>query len=296
MALAMVACGAQLVGYVCLSPAGRARAQEWLRSPAAAGVADLVALRPDLYVVSVPDSALPTVAADLGALIGAQTSAGLPGTDPEVAPIVLHTSGASSVQVLRPCAQAGATTLAFHPLQTFSEPLTGSTRFAGAAVAVTPAAGLASSVGFDAGFSLARALRAHPFLLADDKRVIYHAAACMASNYLVTLESCAQRLFVEADMPDDETLALFLPLVRAALDNLASQGPVDALTGPLSRGDVSTISDHLEALSHSSPDLDAVYRCMGAATLELVRARGEVDEPTLSKLAELLNSAGSETH
>lgn len=289
----MSAKGAELLGYLCLTPAGRRHAHEWLGLPAAAGLGDLVSSRPDLYVLSVPDSALAAVASDLAALIGAQPPSGPAERDPSVPPIILHTSGASSVDVLRPLAEAGATTLAFHPLQTFSEPLTGSTRFAGAAVAVTPADGPTSSAGLDGGFSLARALGTHPFLLADDKRVIYHAAACVASNYLVTLESCAQRLFVEAGMPEDQAFALFLPLVRAALDNLANQGPVDALTGPLSRGDVTTISDHVEALSRSAPDLEAVYRCMGVATLDLVRARGNVDELTLSKLAALLGPAGS---
>ena len=292
----MVSKGADLSGYVCLTPAGRSRAQEWLGSPAASELADLAAARPDLYVISVPDSALPGVAADLGRLMSARRANGSLGADNLASPLVLHTSGASSVEVLGLCADAGATTLAFHPLQTFSEPLSGSARFAGAAVAVTPAAGALSSVGLDAGFSLARSLGAQPFLLADDKRVLYHAAACVASNYLVTLESCAQRLFVEAGMPEDEAVVLFLPLVQAALDNLANQGPVDALTGPLSRGDVTTISDHLQALSHSASDLDAVYRCMGTATLELVRARGVVDAPTLSRLAELLCSAESQTH
>jgi predicted short-subunit dehydrogenase-like oxidoreductase (DUF2520 family) len=143
----------------------------------------------------------------------------------------------------------------------------------------------------EAGFSLALALGSRPFLLEDGKRIIYHAAACMASNYLITLESCAQRLFVDAGMPQDETLSFFLPLVRAALDNLGSQGPIDALTGPLSRGDLSTINDHLEALSHSAPDLATVYRCLGIATLELVRARGDIDLSTLSNLAALLGSS-----
>ncbi len=296
MALAMTAGGAELVGYVCRTPAGRTRAQQWLEAPAAADLPDLVALQPVLYVISVPDSALPKVAMDLAALMGAHPADESAEIDRGGFPIVLHTSGASSVETLRLCAEAGATTFAFHPLQTFSEPFTGSTRFAGAAVAVTPDTEFASKTGLETGFSLAKALGSHPFLLPDDKRVVYHAAACVASNYLATLESCAQRLFVEAGMPDADALALFLPLVRAALENLANQGPLNALTGPLSRGDVTTIKGHLEALSHSAPDLEAVYRCMGTATLELVGARGDVDEPTLSKLAELLGSAEVRTH
>jgi predicted short-subunit dehydrogenase-like oxidoreductase (DUF2520 family) len=293
LALAMTESGGRLAAYTCLTPAGRARAQKYLDMPAAVTLAEVAATDPHYYVLSVPDAAIAAVARELAEHLGPlpvrnASAVAPPPTAAGPPPFVLHTSGVSSVGLLQPCADAGAVTLAFHPLQTFSEPLSGSRRFAGAATAVTPPLGPSAATATDAGFRLAEGLGSRPFLLADDKRIIYHAAACVASNYLVTLESVAQQLFVEAGMREEDAVSFFLPLVRAALDNLASQGPVNALTGPLSRGDTGTVAGHLEALVRSSPDFEAVYRCMGLATLQLVRARGEIDPSTLSALMNLL--------
>ena len=289
LALALQAEEAELTAYTCRTPEGRARGREWLGVPAAADLEELVSTRPALYVVAVPDAVLPKLARDLAAVLAASAVIGDIRPGGADAPVILHTSGVSSVDVLAPCAAAGAVTLAFHPLQTFSEPRTGALRLAGAAIAITPVRGSGETVAIELGFTLSRALGSRPFLLADDKRALYHAAACVASNYLVALEDCAQRLFIEAGMPAEQALGLFLPLVRAAVDNLGAQGPVEALTGPLSRGDVGTISDHLQALSEAEPVLETVYRCMGLATLELVKARGRLDHETISALAELLH-------
>jgi predicted short-subunit dehydrogenase-like oxidoreductase (DUF2520 family) len=178
--------------------------------------------------------------------------------------------------------------LVFHPLQTFSDPLIGAARFAGAAIAVTPSDPRPDSPAATLGFALAQLLGGRPFLLPDDKRTLYHAAATFACNYLVTLEHHAQQLFAKAGLPEEDSLSLFLPLVRATLDNVAAQGTVAALTGPLSRGDVGTIANHLAALAVDAPHLLPVYRALGLATLDLVRARGEVGPEVIAELAALL--------
>jgi len=291
-ALALRAQGASLLGFTAGSPAGRARAEAWLGGHASEGPAGLVSLAPRLFIIAVPDQDLPVVAADLGARLAtvAPPAAGDRG-GPQV---VAHTSGATSVDVLAPCMEAGATALAFHPLQTFSDPCTGSGRFAGAAIAITPSASQADRAGADFGFALARLLGARPFLLPDHKRSLYHAAATFACNYLVTLEHHAEALFVDSGLPQEQALSLFLPLVRATLDNIADQGTVRALTGPLSRGDTGTIGRHLNALRADAPHLLGVYRALGLATLGLLSLRGELDPPVVDELSSLL-SASDET-
>lgn len=284
--------GASLTGYVCGTPDGGRRASQWLGRPPVDDLDRLVATDPSTIAICVPDGALPRVASDLASALGNNTHL-KGGTSAGAGVLVLHTSGAGSVHTLDPCAAQGAVILAFHPLQTFSEPVSGSDHFAGCAIAVTAAKPDPSSPGLQEGFSLALGLSARPFMLADDKRTVYHAAACMASNYLVTLESCAERLFVESGMPREDAMSLFLPLVRAAVDNLAAQGAVSALTGPLSRGDVGTIERHLDALDAGHPDMAAVYRRLGLATLDLVRTAAQVDEATVSHLAGLLASPTS---
>lgn len=280
LALALRARDLHLAGFTAHTQAGRARAEAWLGDLASLHLQELVALGPDLYILAVPDSALSVVAAQLGeALAG-----GRPGA------YVAHTSGATSVTVLRPCQLAGAVTLALHPLQTFSEPLSGSKRFAGIAIAVTPGTGDADSPGALLGFALAEVLGARPFLLPDAKRDLYHAAATVACNYLTTLEHHAQQLFAKAGLPSTQVLSLFLPLVKATLENIEQQGTVKALTGPLSRGDVATVRSHLAALEEHAPELLPAYRALGLATLDIVRAREEVEAPVIDELARLLRS------
>ncbi len=286
LALALRKRGADLLGYTANSPAGRARAETWLGGRATTDPDLLVSGAPQLYVVAVPDGAISEVAGQLAELIRHAAGA--------TAPFVAHTSGATSVNVLRPCEEAGASTLVFHPLQTFSEPVTGSERFAGAAVAVTPSDTQDGAPALAFGFALAEALGAYPFLLPDHKRSLYHAAASLACNYLVTLEHHAEQLFVKAGLPADRASSLFLPLVRATLENLAEQGSVEALTGPLSRGDTRTIAGHLAALLAEAPHLLPVYQALGRATLPLIEARGELDRESITAMEELLHSPPSD--
>jgi predicted short-subunit dehydrogenase-like oxidoreductase (DUF2520 family) len=279
LALALRQHGQTIIGFTAASPAGRARAEESLGLPASVSLSALVKLRPELYLLCVPDAAVADVAGELGTELLAAAGGRRP--------VVAHTSGATSVSALLPCEEAGAATLVFHPLQTFSEPLTGATRFAGAGVAITPGPVLTDAAG-TMGMKLADILAMRPFFLADDKRSLYHAAATVACNYLVTLEYLADELFVKAGVPERVTLSLFLPLVQATLENLAARGPVDALTGPLSRGDAATIIKHLDALASDAPEVLPVYRALGLATLNLVAARHELDPETLARLHGLL--------
>lgn len=280
LALALRAAGADLVGFTARTAAGRLRAEAWLGGEAAAHIHELVSSSPQLFIVAVPDDALPMVADELGRdLLHAST--------PSV-PVVAHTSGATSVAVLSRCEQAGAATLAFHPLQTFTDPSSGSARFAGAAIAITPSVVDGTSPATALGFALANGLGARPFLLSDGKRGLYHAAATLACNYLVTLEHHAEQLFIGAGLPREEALSLFLPMVEATLDNIGAHGTVDALTGPLSRGDASTVAAQLRALEVDAPHLVPLYKILGLATLDLIRARSEVSPSTIAELAGLL--------
>ena len=283
LALALRARGARLAGYVNRTPQGRSRAEALLGTRAASSIHDLVSRSPEIYIIAVPDDVLLEVAEELGPRLRPAIAAGHP------TPLVLHTSGAKSVHVLRTCEEAGAVTLAFHPLQTFPDSGSGWTRFADAAVAITPASGGDDSPAALFGFALARSLDARPFLLPDENRTLYHAAATVACNYLVTLERVAERLFIRAGLAEEEALSLFFPLLTSTLQNLRARGPAAALTGPLSRGDTGTIARHLQVLAAEEPTLVPLYQVLGLATLDLVRDRGELDPSVIAELADLLS-------
>ena len=144
-----------------------------------------------------------------------------------------------------------------HPLMTVPAAFQG----ASAAVAGSTDRALATAR------ALAEALGMQPFEIADEDRAAYHAGAAMASNFLVALESAAQRM---AGV-DRELLA---PLIRAAVETWVAEGDA-ALTGPIARGDEGTIARHREAITERAPELLPMYDALVEATRE-VAARGAV--------------------
>ncbi|MFM8761761.1 MAG: DUF2520 domain-containing protein [Solirubrobacterales bacterium] len=112
-----------------------------------------------------------------------------------------------------------------------------------------------------------------PFRLQEEDRAAYHAAASMASNFLVALEADAQELAASAGVPPEA----LVPLVRATVDNWARAGAQDSLTGPIARGDEVTVERQREAIEQAAPEMLALFDALADRTRELaVRARGAV--------------------
>ena len=176
-----------------------------------------------------------------------------------------HTSGATGLSALGRAA-AGVETFSLHPLQTVPD---GSTDLSGAPAAVTgscaDALGLAQN--------LAKSLGMEPFDLPDEARIAYHAAAAIASNFLVALEESAVELLAAAGIEDGRSL--LAPLVTSTATNWA-EGGRDALTGPIARGDERTVEAHAEAIAAIAPELAPLYEVLSERTRELARAREEV--------------------
>jgi predicted short-subunit dehydrogenase-like oxidoreductase (DUF2520 family) len=172
-------------------------------------------------------------------------------------PLVGHCSGATTLAPL-----AGHEAFSLHPLMTVPEE---GAAFAGATVAVAGSTPRALA----AARSLAEALEMRAVEVADEDRAAYHAAASIASNFLVTLQAAAERLAATAGV-DREHLA---PLVRATVENGAKQGPEAALTGPIARGDQTTVERQREAVAERTPDLLPLFDALVEATRELAAVR-----------------------
>jgi predicted short-subunit dehydrogenase-like oxidoreductase (DUF2520 family) len=168
-------------------------------------------------------------------------------------PLVGHCSGALTLAPL-----AGHEAFSLHPLMTVRGE---DADFAGAGAAVAGATPRARG----AALALARALGMHPVEVADADRAAYHAAASLASNFLVALEAAAERLAATAGV-DRETLA---PLVRATVANWAQVGPERALTGPIARGDEETVARQRAAVAERTPELLALWDALAEITREL---------------------------
>ena len=151
--------------------------------------------------------------------------------------------------VVRPGSARAA--FGLHPLQTFTRSR-GPEQLGGAGAAGPDE----TATGSERGHWLAARLGLRPFDVRDDSRVLYHAGAAMASNFLVTLYRAASRLLESAGAPPEA----LLPLMRRTIDNGFE------LTGPIARGDWTTVDAHLAAIHQSAPDLEALYRAMAQVT------------------------------
>jgi predicted short-subunit dehydrogenase-like oxidoreductase (DUF2520 family) len=166
-----------------------------------------------------------------------------------------HCSGATGLEGL-----AGHDAFSLHPLMTLTAQSTGDAfAGAGAAVAGTSPEMIALARG------LAMRLRMRPIDIAPADRTAYHAAASIASNFLVTLEAAAERLAATVGMERDD----LVPLVRASVENWAALGPERALTGPVARGDEATVARQREAIAARAPELLALFDTLVDATRAL---------------------------
>ena len=168
---------------------------------------------------------------------------------------------------------SGATTLAphegfsLHPLMTVSER---TTRFAGAGCAVAGTTERARTVATELGLALGM----RPFAVADADRPLYHAAASVASNYVVTLAGIAEQLAARAGVPRE----LLAPLAEAAIDQWRRRGAREALTGPIVRGDVETVRRQREAVAAQAPDALAAWDALAERTGVLARTGSALEE------------------
>lgn len=188
-----------------------------------------------VVLLAVPDAAIPAAARAIA-----------PG------PLVGHLSGAEGLAVLAP-----HEAFSLHPLMTVTAQ---GADFAGAAAAVDGATDRARS----AAEAIVDALGMTSFRIAPEDRAAYHAAASIASNFAVTLESFAADLAATAGVPRDA----LVPLVRASIENWAAMGP-GALTGPVARKDEATVARQRAAVGERMPDRLDLFDALIAATREL---------------------------
>ncbi len=169
-----------------------------------------------------------------------------------------HVSGATPLTTL---AAAEAEAFGLHPLQTFAGG-EGPEAFEGVGAAIAGTTPEALAVARD----LALRLGMTPIEISDSERAAYHAAASIASNFLVTLQAAAEQLAAGAGIAPADARTLLAPLVRSTVDNWAERGPGEALTGPVARGDDATVARQRGAVEHHAPQLLPLFDELVACT------------------------------
>ena len=225
------------------------RARTILPEAELVGVEEVVD-KADLVLLAVPDDALPALARELPFHPGQ---------------FVVHCSGRYGVGVLEPAQARGALPLALHPAMTLTGTSLDVERLAGALFGVTAPEPLRM-----AAEALVVEMGGEPIWIPEEARILYHAALAHSANHLITLVSSGVELLQEAGV--ENSSRLLAPLLQASLDNALRMG-YPALTGPVVRGDASTVAAHVQALEFD-PQVQAAYVALARLTADRALAQG----------------------
>jgi predicted short-subunit dehydrogenase-like oxidoreductase (DUF2520 family) len=182
-------------------------------------------------------------------------------------PVAAHTSGFTPVTALDELARTGVAIGGFHPLQTLPDPERGAAALAGSFVGIG-----GGPVAMATLNDLATSLDMIPFPLADESRPAYHAGAAAAANFVITALATAADLMISARIDPVVTR----PLVEQAVANVYDIVGDSPLTGPIARGDVSTVIGQLEAARRVSDSVGEQYRQMAEATAIRAGRKGDI--------------------
>jgi predicted short-subunit dehydrogenase-like oxidoreductase (DUF2520 family) len=219
----------------------------------------------DRLLIAVPDGAISEVAERLALR-----------SRPRVA---LHTSGALGTDALAPLRARRTACGTLHPLQTISGDPSVLRGISFAVWGDAPAVKWAEQI---VALAQGQVLR-----IAPEMRPRYHAAAVMTSNYVMALIDAGQTLLEQCGVEPEAARRALGPLIRQAVDNALTRGPVDALTGPIERGDLDTVSAHLKILASAPEQIRSLYRAAGRQTVDMARRRG-LDAERAGVIDELL--------
>ena len=192
---------------------------------------------------------------------------------------VIHCSGTYSSEILSSLSRIGATIASFHPMK-----------------AITPTTNSFEGVWFDMEGDeevtveldrIASELSANTFLVEPKAKPLLHASAVVASNYLVVLAELVSKISSLGDVPGETALKAITPLMENTLQNVKELGVTEALTGPIARGDLKTVKQHIESLK-DAPELLSLYKTLGIEAVKIaIRKSG--DSESLDEIRKLLS-------
>lgn len=220
-----------------------------------------------LVFITVPDDAIQTVANEVNW---------------HAEQHVVHCSAATEVSALAKAAADGASTGGFHPLQLFSTPEVSITHLSGSTVAIEAQGALKSTL-----TRLAHVLGMNPIELPAGARGAYHVAGNLAASCLLAVLKEAEEVWAQCGLPQDQALASLMPLCLGTLAAAKHSGIAKAVAGPISRGDLGIVNQHLSALAKHDRDT-RFYRELLYRLSKMAKSTGRISGETADQLAVML--------
>ena len=255
----------------------------------------------DVWMLAVPDAQIAAVAGTLAAHVQTRTApprvealpaankavseqvpakhaTGTPSAAGPYSPIVFHCSGAQSTVLLSPLADLGWQVASAHCILSFASVEAAIAQFPGTACALE---GQASAVA--ALHSAFTTIQARCFEIQSKGKLLYHAAAVFATNFLPVIQSVAEDAWLATGVPPELLPDLRNALLTNAVANITRLGPAGALTGPAARGDVAAIARQAEAVTQWDAKAGAAYEALSALALRLAKAKTDTSPTPASK-------------
>ncbi|MDD2510447.1 MAG: DUF2520 domain-containing protein [Syntrophomonas sp.] len=196
--------------------------------------------------------------------------------------VIIHMSGAQSSQILDRAKEFGALVLSVHPLQAFAS--------IDRAIEILPGSVFSiegDEEAYALGVSIVEALEGEYFFIDRSAKPLYHAGACVVSNYLVTIIDFGIKLLEATGIPRMMAAKALLPLISGTVKNIENIGIPKALTGPIARGDLGTVVDHMLCMEEMAPELMKLYSWLGFYTASIALEKGSIDEKTREEFQKL---------
>ena len=221
----------------------------------------------DFWLIGANDSQIQKLASDL-----AEARDNLEGA------LVFHLAGRFGLDVLKPLEPSGAQLAALHPVRSLTDAQISVDDFAGTACVAE-----GTSAALDLLKPLITSIGGSWLPVSAIDRGLYHASVSIVSNITKSVAWKAQKWQQKAGLPADTAAAVTHQLLQSTMEDLTRAGARQTITGPVVRGDTSTIEAHMEALRASHPEDIDVYRVLARTVLELAQERGDLDEETLQR-------------
>ncbi|HWP98148.1 MAG TPA: Rossmann-like and DUF2520 domain-containing protein [Syntrophomonadaceae bacterium] len=186
--------------------------------------------------------------------------------------VVLHMSGAHSSEILDKAKRFEARVLSVHPLQSFASLDQAIENLPGSVFSIEGDVGAQ-----DQAVVIVKALGGEHFFIDRKSKPLYHAGACVVSNYLVTIVGLGVKLLEATGISGAVAIKALMPLITGTVNNIQSIGVPQALTGPVARGDLSTVQKHQECMEEQAPQLLSLYSSLGYYTADVARDKGTID-------------------
>jgi len=238
-------------------------------------VTDFASIEPaDAFFLAAPDDALAEIAKKLSG-----TGMIMDGA------VCWHASGALPSSILKPLKDAGAEIGSIHPAKSFADPASAAETFSG-----TPCVIEGTQEACQLLSEACRAIGGIPIqvTMSNRDKAVYHAGTTLASNCLVALAEVAVQCLEQTGFSRQQAVQLLVPLMTGSVQNIAKLGTTEALTGPISRGEVGTVARHLAALEGSKPIVVQSYRLLSQLIVDVARKQEHANQDTLNTIQELL--------